>query len=113
MLAQVSDRDLELARRLPDDLAEGGSGSAAHRLIELVCENWVSLTRVVERQDVWMLESGRDLDLAQEPLGPQYCGQLRTEYLESYLPMMLEVLGEIDGSHAAAAKLSLDLVAVG
>ena len=40
-MAHVSDRDLELARRLPDDFTEGGSGSAVHRLIELVGENWV------------------------------------------------------------------------
>ncbi len=40
-MAQISDRDLELARQLPDDFVGAGGGSAAHRLIELVGENWV------------------------------------------------------------------------
>ena len=40
-MAQISDRDLELARQLPDDFVEAGGGDAAYRLIELVGENWV------------------------------------------------------------------------
>ena len=40
-MAQVSDRDLQLARQRPDDFVEAGGGSAAHGLIELVGENWV------------------------------------------------------------------------
>lgn len=40
-MCPISDRDLELARSLPDDLVAGGGGSAAHRLIEIVGENWV------------------------------------------------------------------------
>ncbi|UCG87689.1 MAG: hypothetical protein JSW71_03835 [Gemmatimonadota bacterium] len=37
----MSDHDLQLARRLPDDFVAGSGGSAAHRLIEIVGENWV------------------------------------------------------------------------
>jgi hypothetical protein len=39
-MVPISDRDLQLARRLPDDIIQAGGGSAAHRLVELVGENW-------------------------------------------------------------------------
>ena len=39
-MARIHDRDLELARQLPDDFVVAGHGSAAYRLIEIVRENW-------------------------------------------------------------------------
>ena len=38
-MARIHDRDLDLARQLPDYFV-AGSGSAALRLIEIVRENW-------------------------------------------------------------------------
>jgi len=39
-VTRATDRELELAHRLPDDFVEGGGGSAVQSLIELVGENW-------------------------------------------------------------------------
>ena len=56
---------------------------------------------------------GDGLDLAQEALGADDGGQLGAEDLDGHLAVVLEVLGEIDGGHAALAQLALDAVAVG
>jgi hypothetical protein len=39
-MVPISDRDLQLARRLPDDIIQAGGGSVAHRLVELVGQHW-------------------------------------------------------------------------
>ena len=41
-----------------------------------------------------MLEVGGDLDLLQEPLGPQDGRQLLAQHLQDHLAAMLQVLGE-------------------
>ena len=43
---------------------------------------------------------------------PEYCRELRTKDLDCYLAVMLEVLGQVDGGHAAAADFRLDQVAI-
>ena len=48
-----------------------------------------------------------------EPLGAEHGGELGLEDLERDLAVVLEVLGEVDGGHAALAQLALDAVAVG
>ena len=60
-----------------------------------------------------MLELGGDLDLAGEPLAAERGGELGAEDLHGDLAVVLEVLGEVDGGHAAGAELALDAVAVG
>ena len=60
-----------------------------------------------------MLEVGGGLDLDQEPLGPDHGGELGPQDLEGDLAIVLEVLGEIDGGHAAGTQLALDAVAIG
>jgi hypothetical protein len=39
-MADITDRDLDLARQLPDEFVAAGHASAAQRLIEIVLENW-------------------------------------------------------------------------
>ena len=60
-----------------------------------------------------MLELGADLDLAGEPLGTERGGELGAEHFHRDLAVVLEVLGEIDGGHAALAELPRNRVAVG
>ena len=60
-----------------------------------------------------MLELGGDLDLAQEPLGTDDRGELGMQHLDGDLAVVLEVLRQVDGGHAAPAELALDQVAVG
>jgi hypothetical protein len=60
-----------------------------------------------------MGEVGGDLNLAQEPLGPDALGELRQEDLKGDVTVVLRVAGEVDDRVAAAAELALDGVAVG
>ena len=53
------------------------------------------------------------LDLREEPLGADDGGELGAEHLDGDLAVVAEVLGEVDGGHAALAQLALDPVAVG
>jgi hypothetical protein len=67
----------------------------------------------VERQDVRMAEAGGSLDLAEESVGTQRCGQLGPEHLDGHLAAMLQVVGQVDGGHATSAELALDRVSAG
>ena len=60
-----------------------------------------------------MLQIGDGLDLAEEPLGADDGGELRPKHLDGDLAVVLEVVGEVHGGHAAGAELALDPVAVG
>ena len=59
-----------------------------------------------------MLEVGRELDLGQEALGADHGGELGPEHLEGDAAVVADVLGEIDGRHAAGADLAVEAVAV-
>jgi hypothetical protein len=78
-----------------------------------VVEEPVSFTRIVEPQDVGVVELCGDSDFPEEPRGTQSRGEVQTHDLYRHLPVVLEVLGEVDGGHAAGAEAALDLVAVG
>ena len=60
-----------------------------------------------------MCQPRGDLDLAQESLLHDRGGQLGVQHLDRDLAAVLEVLGEIDGRHAAASDLAIDPVPVG
>ena len=47
-------------------------------------------------------------DFSEEPLGPQGLGQLRIQDLHRDLALMLQVPGQVDPGHPAAADLGLD-----
>src|SRR5262245_6381430 len=66
-----------------------------------VVEGAGSLAGIVEWQDVGMLQIRRQLDLAEEPIGPEGSGQFRSQDLDRDRAAMLQVSGEIDGRHAA------------
>ena len=68
---------------------------------------------VEEGEDVRMVELGGDGDLAEEPLGAERVGEFRVEDLDRHRAIVLEVVREVDGGHAALAELALDAVAVG
>src|SRR3954454_13993496 len=53
-----------------------------------------------------MGEPGGDLDLASEALRPEERAELRPEDLERHLAVVLEVVGQVDGRHAAAPQLA-------
>jgi hypothetical protein len=67
----------------------------------------------VDREDVGMLEPGGEVDLPAEPLGAERRPRLGAENLEGDRPVVLQVVGEIDGRHPATAELPLDGIAPG
>ncbi len=71
----------------------------------------VEFTRVVQRQDVRVLQVGGGLDLLEETLGTDDSRKLRTQYLERDLAAVPDVFGEVDRRHAAGAEVALDRVA--
>ena len=72
----------------------------------------VGLATVVQRQDRGMLELRRHLDLAQEPLGAERGREIGAQHLDGDLPVVLQVLREIDRPHPAASQLPLEAVPV-
>ena len=68
--------------------------------------------RVQQGQDVRMLEIRGDLDLAVEPLGAERGGEVRTQDLDRDLPLVAQVLREVDSRHAATAEFAFNGVAV-
>ena len=60
-----------------------------------------------------MGEPGGEPDLALEALGAECGGELGAEDLDGDVAVVLEVVGEVDGGHAALAQLALEAVAGG
>ena len=57
-----------------------------------------------------MLQPGRELDLALEPLGAQDRRQLGMQHLQGDRPVVLQVVGQVDRGHAPAPELSLERI---
>ena len=74
-------------------------------------EESIRLARIEERQDVRVLQIGRRLDLGQEALGTDHRGQFGLQDLEGHFAVVLDILGQVDGRHAAFAELTLNGVA--
>ena len=60
-----------------------------------------------------MLQRSGGLDLGHESLATDDRGQLRPQDLDGHLPIVLQVVGQVDGGHSAGPQLSHDVVAVG
>ena len=60
-----------------------------------------------------MLQASGDPDLPEESLRAERGGELGAQDLERDGPIVPEVVGEIDGGHAAASELALDAIAIG
>jgi hypothetical protein len=73
----------------------------------------VGRARIDQAEDVGVLQVGDGLDLAEKPLGADDRGKLGPEHLDGDLPIVLEILREIHGRHAARTQLPLDPIAVG
>ena len=59
-----------------------------------------------------MLQPCGSLDLGEKALGAEHGRQLRVEQLDGDFTTVAEVVGEVDGGHAAGTELALDPVAV-
>ncbi len=102
----ILDRELALTRQ---PLAQGFLLDVGHDVVEKT----VCFAGVDEAQDVGVVESGQDSDLAQEALRTHALRQIRMQDFQRDLAGVLHVEGEVDRSHPAAADLRLDLVPAG
>jgi len=117
---RVGERIRDL-RREAERVAQGQLALAGHPVAEGlavdeghdVIQEAVRVTRVVEREDVGMVEPRGDLDLAQEPLGPQGLRQLSAQHLERDLAVVPDVRREVHRRHAAGADLALEAIVPG
>jgi hypothetical protein len=66
---------------------------------------------VVHREDVRVLEPGRDPDLAHETPGTHRRGDVVVQHLHSDHPVVLPIAGQVHRRHAPATELPLDHVA--
>ena len=78
-----------------------------------VVEDAVRLARVVQAEDVGVLQVGGDPDLAEEAVGADGGGELGPQDLDRDLAAVrADPVARIDRGHAAFADQSLDLVSV-
>ncbi len=108
------DAELRLAIEfLPERLAL----DVRHDVIEKLVSPPVSLSAcpatVKQRQHVRMLQAGGRTDLLHKALCTENGSQFGSQHLERNLALVLQVLGQIHGSHAAFAKPALDPVTIG
>jgi hypothetical protein len=90
-------------------VAEGLARHVGHDVVEEA----VGLAGIDQPENVRVLEIGGDLDFGEEAFAADHGAQLGVEHLDGDSSAVLQVLGEVDGCHAARAELPLDPVAVG
>jgi hypothetical protein len=71
-----------------------------------------ALPRIVDAEDVWMLQSRREADLLLESLRPEARRDFRMKDLEGDGPIVAQVLREEHRGKAAASELALDTILV-
>jgi len=59
-----------------------------------------------------MLQCCRGLDLHDEPIRAEHCGKFWFENFNRDFAIVLDVVRQVDGRHAARAELTFDLVSV-
>jgi hypothetical protein len=64
----------------------------------------------VHRQNVRVLQTGAEPDLAKEALGAQHPGQLRVKNLEGHRPVVFQISSQVESRHATVSELLLDEV---
>ena len=69
--------------------------------------------RVVQGENVGMVQTGGGRDLVQEALRPEDVGQVGAKHFHCHLTPVPDVLREIDRGHAALAQFAVEAVAVG
>ncbi len=78
-----------------------------------VVHQTTGLVRVVQRQNVWVMQAGGDLDLVQESRCANFGGEVGTEHLDRDLSLVLQIVGEEHGRHSALSEFPLEPISVG
>src|SRR5439155_17435790 len=93
----------------PEPVTERLALDERHREPELAS----GLARVVDGEDVRVLEPGGELDLALEALGPKRTREIGVQHLERDRPVVSQVLGGEHGGHPAPPELALEGICCG
>ncbi len=99
-------------RQLPLALEPGAQRLAGHERHHVVQQS-VGVAAVEQRKNVRMLQTRRRADLGEEPLAAERRAELGMEDLDGDVAVVLQVVREIHGRHAAGAELALDAIALG
>jgi len=100
---RLGDRQLLLARQAR------AQRLAAH-IRDDVEEEVIGGAGIDQREDVRMVEPGGNGDLTEKPLRAERSGELLTQDLDRYRPVVPLIVREIHRRHPAAAELPLDAV---
>jgi hypothetical protein len=100
-LDRVIDGELALTRQA---LAQRFSLEVGHYVVK----QSISLTGIMQRQDVRVREPGGGGDFAKEPLDAHGRGQFGVQHLQGNVAAVLHVTGEIHRRHAAPAEFTFD-----
>jgi hypothetical protein len=99
-------------RKLPLALEPRAERLALHEGHHVV-EQTGRASGIEEREDVRVLQIGRELYLAEKSLRSEQRRELGVKHLDRDAAMVLEVLREIDRRHPARTELAFDAIAVG
>ena len=105
-LQRVVDRQLGLALQ---PVAEGFAFDERHDVVERSAR----VARIVDRQDVGMLQAGGELDLAQEPVAAEADRDLGPQRLQGDEALVARVAREVNQRHPSTAQLPIDDVVTG
>ena len=75
-----------------------------------IVQKSIGRARVEERKYVRMIESRGELDLSQETIRAERCGEIRMKNLECDDAIVLAILREINRRHSASSELAVDRV---
>ena len=85
---------------------------AAHVRQDIV-EQPVRCPRIDQREDVGMIEPGRDTNFLKKAITSQYGAEFGAQHLERYRPIVLEIGGQVDRCHAPGPEFAFKPVTVG
>jgi hypothetical protein len=103
---RVGDRQLTFAL---EARTQRLAGDERHHVVQQA----VGFAAVEQRQDVRMLQSRGGADLGEEALAAECGAEVGVQHLDGDIALVLEVVREVHGGHAASAEFALDAVAVG
>jgi hypothetical protein len=72
----------------------------------------VGLTAVQQRENMRMLQTGCGADLAQEALAAEGGAEVRMEHLDRDVAVVLQIVREVHGGHAAGAEFPVESLAL-
>jgi len=103
---RLGDRHFTFSR---EPHAKRFAGHVGHHVVQ----HALGFTGIDQAKDVRVLQLRDDVDLAEKAFRTQGVREVRPQHLDSDMAIVLDVLRQVHGGHAALPQLPLDPVAVG